>query len=255
MKYTLLQLTQTVLSRMDSDEINSIQDNQESLQVATNIRTCYFNLITRGQLPENYDFFELISSVDNTRPVLMTLPENITKLIWVKYNGIEYGMADPLFYDVEYQPLELFMHHMYQHNQSDPIIGSFELPRSNGDTVTIFYKTDRKPSYYTTFDDGTILFDSYDNQVDTTLQKEKTLCYGSKTVDFPLTDLFTPVLDETQFPLLLDEATVMCFTEMKQMQNPYAERSARRNWVTLQKSKQRVKTISDFDQLPNFGRK
>lgn len=255
MKYTLLQLTQTILSRMDSDEINSIQDNQESLQVATNIRTTYFNLITRGQLPEHYDLFELIPTTDNDKPVVMYLPENITKLIWVKYDSFELNSDEPNLQNVEYSPLNQFLDRMYNRDATDPTVATFEFTRSNGDPITFLYKIDSRPRYYTTFDDGTIVFDSLDTQVDTTLQKSKTTCYGTRTVDFPLSDNFIPLLDETQFPLLLEEATSLCFAEMKQMQNPIAERNARRGWVTLQKSKYRIKPESDFDKLPNFGRK
>jgi hypothetical protein len=44
-KMTLLEMTQDILSDMDSDEVNSINDSVESLQVAQIIKTTYFNIV------------------------------------------------------------------------------------------------------------------------------------------------------------------------------------------------------------------
>ena len=44
-KLTLLQMTQDIMSDMDSDDINSINDSVEALQVAQIIKTTYYNII------------------------------------------------------------------------------------------------------------------------------------------------------------------------------------------------------------------
>ena len=44
-KLTLLEMTQDIMSDMDSDEINSINDSVEALQVAQIIKTTYYNII------------------------------------------------------------------------------------------------------------------------------------------------------------------------------------------------------------------
>ena len=53
MKYTLLEMTQDILSNMSSDEVNSISDTPESLQVATIIKQKYYDIVSRGDLPEH----------------------------------------------------------------------------------------------------------------------------------------------------------------------------------------------------------
>lgn len=85
MKQTLLQMTQSILSNLNSDEVNSISDTTESMQVAEVIKQTYFNFIARAQLPEHYDLFQLISANDSTQPVVMTKPDNIKFMDWVKY--------------------------------------------------------------------------------------------------------------------------------------------------------------------------
>lgn len=44
MRKTLLEMVQDILSEMDSDEVNSINDTVEAEQVATIIKNCYLAL-------------------------------------------------------------------------------------------------------------------------------------------------------------------------------------------------------------------
>ncbi len=45
MKYTLLEIVQEILSDMDSDEVNSIDDTTESEQVATIVKSTYLSMM------------------------------------------------------------------------------------------------------------------------------------------------------------------------------------------------------------------
>ena len=47
-KLTLLNMTQNILSEMDSDEVNGIADTVESTQVAHIIETMYYDLTARN---------------------------------------------------------------------------------------------------------------------------------------------------------------------------------------------------------------
>lgn len=82
---TLLQMTQNVLSRLGSDEVNSISDTVESMQVATIIQNKYFDIISRGVVPENKQLFQLTASADITKPTLMTVPAGVSTIEWIKY--------------------------------------------------------------------------------------------------------------------------------------------------------------------------
>src|SRR6266481_2443007 len=86
MKRTLLDYTQSILSSLNSAEVNSIGDTPESLQVAEILRTTYYNILGRAELPEHDKLFQLTSSTDATKPVLMFRPnEGVAKLNWVQY--------------------------------------------------------------------------------------------------------------------------------------------------------------------------
>lgn len=254
MKYTLLELTQTILSSMDSDEVNSIADTTEAMQVATIIRTAYFDILNRANLPEHTSLITLDASGDNTKPTLMTVPSTVKEVLWIKYNKATVEDTDINMQDVLFLPLESFLNIMYQLDPDADNVESFT-HTIGSDTFTVLYYNDRGPSYYTTFDDNTILFDSYDTEVDTTLQKSKTLAAAKLVIPFTISDSFTPDLDEPQFALLLNEAKSLAWAELKQTQHPKAEQSARRGWVNMQKNKYAVKPESDFEKLPNFGRR
>src|SRR6516162_4755577 len=85
MKMTLLDMTQSILSSLGSDQVNSIGDTVESTQVAECLRTTYYNMIGRYDLPEHNQFVQLVASTDPTKPTLMTMPDGISRIEWVKY--------------------------------------------------------------------------------------------------------------------------------------------------------------------------
>ena len=261
MKYTLLELTQTVLSSMDSDEINSITDSVESQQVVDIIKTVYDDIITRGDLTTNKTVFNLTASTDPNKPILMTKPDNIERIEWVKYDTKTLGSTTPNWTDLTYLPPVDFIDYMHSGNLEGTEIGSFEHSMA-GFVLTFTYRNDTAPHYYTSFDDNEIFFDSYDSEVDSTLQSSKSLCYGLKIANFERTDDFIPELQPQQFALLLSEAKSLAWAELKQSGHQKAEQSARRNWRHLQKTRTEIpnsERINDnahnFSKLPNFSRR
>jgi hypothetical protein len=253
MKYTLLQMTQEILSSMDSDEVTSISDTTEATQVARCIRQAYYDLIEDLNPPEHYSQFEL-TETSGASPTMMTVPSDINKLISIKYDKIADGETAMNYQDVKYLPMKTFMDRMYSLNVDETNVGTYDITVSS-DTIPILYIDDKAPEYYTTFgEDETVLFDSYDSAVDSYLRKAKTICYGKKAIAFSLVDGTTPDLDEPYFSRLLNEAKVLAFAELKSVQHAVADRNARRSRSRTQADKFRIKRESDFDQLPHFGR-
>jgi|SRR5687768_12107349 len=262
MKYTLLELTQTVLSSMDSDEINSINDTPESQQVVEVIKTVYDDIITRGDLTTNKTPFNLTASTDPLKPILMTKPESIERIEWIKYDTQGLGDTVPSWTDMTYLPPMDFIDFMHSYNQDESNIESFS-HAVDSFVLTFTYRNDAAPHYYTSFNDDEIFFDAYDAEVDSTLQSSKSLCYGLKVTDFQKIDAFVPQLQPQQFALLLNEAKSLAWAELKQTAHLKAEQTARRNWRHLQKTRQEIPNTSDnilnnahnFSKLPNFARR
>lgn len=249
MKYSLLDMTQVILSSLDGDEVNSISDTSESMQVARIIRTVYFNIINRAELPEHFDMFQLEASGDDALPIIMYRPENVAKLDWVKYDTNE----DPLL-PVSYNYVTII-----PFNQYADMVANWDFSSGNTSEVvlsgfTIRYQNDRVPTYCTILKDRIIIFDAYNSTVEDTLQSSKTLCYGQLIPSFLMEDGFIPELDDSQFPLLLNEAKALAFLEMKQMAHEISVRDSNRQWTSLQRTKN-LKGISPLDNFPNFARR
>lgn len=254
MKYTLLDLVQTVLSSTDGDAVNSINDSVESTQVAKIIRTVYFDIINRANLPKNYSLITLDASGDSTKPVLMTIPDTVEDIKWLKYDNATATATDINMQEVTFLPLSEFLDRMDNLKESDSNVETFT-HTLGADTYTFLYTNDNPPQYYTSFDNVTLIFDSYDSDVDATLQKSKSRAYARLVVPFTMSDTFTPDLDEIQFGLLLNESKSLAWAELKQSPHPKAEQNSKRHWSHLQSNKVATDKLSDFEQLPNFGRR
>lgn len=258
MRYTLLELTQRILESIRGEEVNSISDTAESLAVAGIIKEVYGTITGLVNLPENNTVFELTASGDSTKPTYMILPSDVIGINWIKYNKVLVGDTDPRFEDLIYLPLDNFFQMMYSMNSSDTEVIEYTLTTGASDTVTILGRNDIAPTYYTTFDDNKILFDSYDATVDNFLVKNKTLCFGPKENSWSMTNTFTPPLDSQQFDLLIQEAKVLANIELRQIVHSKAEQMAKRNLANIQRTKDRVNHNQQgyyYSQAPHFGRK
>jgi len=82
---TVLTMVQNILSRMSSDEVNSIGDTPESLQVATLLQNKYYDIVARGTLTIDETLFQLIPSDNSNNPVQMVIPEGVSRIDWLQY--------------------------------------------------------------------------------------------------------------------------------------------------------------------------
>lgn len=251
MKLTLLDYVQTIASAMSSDEVNSIGDTVESQQIAQCVKTTYFNIISRANLPEQKKLFQLDASLDATQPNLMFFPEGIKKIEWLKY------------YDATTTVTMYKYVSLISIQQFSDFVNTFDSTASNVDTLSLEtssetflfrYRNDITPCYATVLSDYYVIFDSFDSTLDTTLQSSKTECYGLEEPIWRMEDTFIPSLDDAQVPLLLNEAKSLAFFELKQTTHQKAEQEAKRQWTSLQRDKSIDDKPSSFDRLPNFGR-
>lgn len=255
MSITLLDYVQDILSSLDSDEVNSISDTTESAQVAKVVKSSYNALVSRLNLPDHYQLFELDASGDSTKPTLMYRPSTAESLIWIKYNSPTPSETRDQFLDVTFQPLEVFLDRMYLLSEDESNVVSFNHTVGTS-TLTFLCTNDNNPRYFTSTDDRTLVFDSYLASVDTTLQATKSLAYGKIAQTFTMSDSFVPFTDVETSTILLNEAKALAFAELKQSQHAKAEQTARRLLIHNQKAKRAVDNDrSELDRLPNYGRR
>lgn len=220
---------------MESDIVQSVGETQEALDVANIIKGCYYDIIGHLEPPESWGLFGLDASTDDTKPVLMTLPERVVTYDWIKYDQSDLG--DPPSWS-ELDRLEIldFLSRQTGMDQDDQHVHTMVVI-IDGKEVSLRYRDDRQPNYYMLIGDRTFIFDSYDADTSVTVEEARTLGYGLLAPEFLIQDTFVPDLDPRQFQLLLEHSKTVCFQELKQIQNPKAEQIARRQWVKAQKDK------------------
>jgi hypothetical protein len=262
---------------MDGTEVNSISDTPESLQIATIIKTKYYDIVSRGTLPENRQMFSLNPSDDPDKPILMYVPEGVSEIEWIKYydtsvddSSTSTGFSHDLNVDItatpvsdtspapNYKyvtmlPVDQFVDMINSYSLQDSDVESFIFTEPP-DNFIFYYRNDRQPRYCTIISNYYVIFDAYDAVQDSTLQTSKIMCYGYITPPFQMQDSFIPDMSDDQFPLLFNEAKALAFYELKQMPHAKAEQEIKRGWSSLQKTKSISDKPSYFDQLPSFGR-
>jgi hypothetical protein len=251
MRYTLLELTQKILSSMDSDEVNSISDTTEAEQVVAIIKTCYYDLVAVGELPRDEDLFQLTPNGDLAKPVTMNMPSDVNDIRWLKYDYQTTSNPYPNFQPLEPLCLVDFIEMVTNFNPTDTNVTMYRYGVAN---VPLYCRNDIAPRYYTTPNDGVVLFDSYDNTVDSTLQGSKTLCFGQKDYPWTEVDSFVPPLDDKQSQRLLHEAKSLAFAELKQTAHAKAEKSARDIKIDQQASKHKILPNTYWNTTYDFGR-
>jgi hypothetical protein len=237
MKRTLLEMTQSILSDMDSEAVNSISDTVEAQQIASVIEDTFFNIVAAKDIPEHRQLIKLTSLSDSTKPTHFTYPTNTRVLDVVQYNiGTNYA-------DVSYVEPMVFLDRM------TPDVGIVVTDVKGG--TPLYIRNDRMPTYYTSFDDENIVMNSYDASVEAILQNSKTRAYGYVYPTFSQTDDFTPDIDDTMLPYLLAEAKSVCFSLFKSGSDPKVEQSARRLKSFVQNDMYKTKQVN---KRPHYGR-
>lgn len=236
-KKTLLEMVQNILSAMDSDEVNSISDTVEAMQVAEEVKTTYEDLVSTLKIPERRSLIQLESLGDTTRPNYLKIPDNVQYVHWLRYN------EEP----VAYKPPEEFINYVLETG------GSVTVSDFGGVSYNI--ENDLDPRYWTSFDDEYMVFSSFNQANESTLQESNTLAYADLLDPFQLSDDYIPNIDANLFPLLLSEAKASCFVNLKQVSNADVERKARRQLVRVQNDRNRSTTGAASDRLPDYGRR
>lgn len=243
MKQTLLQLVQDISSDLDFDEVNSIGDTIQSQQVATIIKSCYYEMIGHRNWPHTKKLFSLESVGDVAKPVYLKLPQNLKELVMVSYVADD-GSAK----EIHYKEPEAFIRYVSQRKNTADNVASV----TDVSGVSFLILDDVDPTYYTTFDDTYVVFDSYDSTASATIVASKTMCTGYITPSWIAEDSFIPDLPAEAFPALFEEAKSTASFNIKQMADSKADAKSVRQQRWLSR---KAWVAQSTDKYPDYGRK
>lgn len=245
-KLTVLEIVQDILNSLDSDEVNSINDTMEAQQVAQIVKTTYFNIIDGKDYQHLYELFKPDTSGVSATPTKVKLPQTVIDVRFVKYNKRSLTDTKDRVENVIYKTPEEFLGIVNARNSAASNVTVVT------DVVSLNIFTDHAPTYYTSFDGEYLILDSYDSEVESTIQSTKFQCYGRVRPTFTISDSFVPDLPEQMFSYLLNESKAVAFVDLKQTQNPKAEqhsltqkrRMSQENW-----------RLAGGIKFPDYGRK
>lgn len=253
-RYTLLDMVQTIMSDMNEDLVNSIDDTQTADQVARIVRDTYYDMLNARLWPTTAKLSTLTPSADNNYPTHVKIPDNVYRLEKIRYNvKDQISNADGLdeYKEIQWLSPDDFMTIVLQRNPANSDITTV-LDNLSNTGVKLFIENDKDPQYWTSFDDEWVVFDSYDISFDDTIQSQKIMASVYIEPGWTQADTFIPDLPTKAFPLLLSESKKAAFVKVKQSQDPIEiERSRKqRTWMAGEKHRTRDKGIN----YPDYGR-
>jgi hypothetical protein len=230
-KMTLLEMTQNILSSMNSDEVNSISDTVESAQVAEEIRNTFYDLFTNKDLPELESLINLEWIGDTNYPHVMVLPDNVDRIKWIKY--LNQRFDQPTYNRVEYLDPEEFIQRVVEPGPSNYATYE-EVPLTATSPIQFTIATNQSPTHYTILNGNNLVFNSFDALYEAHLTGSNSLAWGFLNATFELTDDYIPPIDGHLFPQFLAEAKSVCFINIKEVANSKEEQKSRRQLVRSQ---------------------
>lgn len=248
MKQTLLEMVQDTLNDLDSDEVNSISDTAEAIQVAQMLKTTFYELIAGREWPHLKEMISLNSVSDTSRKTVLSVPDEVTELKWLNYNKIRAGETKARWEELEYIYPDEFI--LKSNSRDSDATNTETMTNLNG--VPYLIRNDIQPQYWTSFDDENITLDSYDSSVDTTIQSSKTQAYVYKTPSWTVSDSFVPDLPTEAFPLLVAETKSVASLRLNQVADQKAEQQSRRQRARMS---QKAFTTKGGIRYADYGRK
>jgi hypothetical protein len=247
MEYTLLDIVQEILSDLDSDEVNSIDDTVESEQVASIVRSTYQAMMSNRDWPHLQRAIKLESLNDLSKPTHMKLADKVKSVSFINYNKVKQGETKRAYAEVKFLPPDQFIH---KTNQEDSTSTSVKVVIDLSG-IELLIRNDRAPTYYTSFDDEHVVFDSYDSSVDSVLIANKIQAQGYVMPTWTHTDSAIPDLPDFAFTALIEEAKSRASFRLKQVVDQKAEQeSARQNrWIS-----RKSRRLNGGIQYPSYGR-
>lgn len=247
MTQTLLKIVQTILSDMDGDEINSIQDTEESVQVARIVENTYLAIVSNTTWPHTRRALTIDARSSSDFPNYVVVKDSLKELISIYYNTRSISDTRDIYTKLTWLEPDNFL---YKTNLRDSSQSNVKTVIDDSG-VKLFILNDKAPEFYTSFNDVDIVFDSYDSAVDSTIQVSKVQALGYIIPPFSLEDDFEPDLPPDAFSLLIERSTSSAQFKLRQFQDLKAEQEGTKQSRWMSRKAWRVKGGIRY---PNYGK-
>jgi len=216
-RMTMLEMVRDIhLDITDGEYIYTINQNVVSTQITEILQRTYYNIIDGKDWPNLYTMFQLTETSAST-PCHMTIPTGVMDLKYIKYNVRQSTDTKDKFVEIKFMEPEDFMAMMDSRDSSATEVTQI--------TSTIYYNffNERPPTYFTSLNETTAIFDAFDSDVETYLKTIKTQCYGKVYPTVVMDDSEYFDLPTDSFSYLLNAAKAAAFTRILKINDVHAE--------------------------------
>jgi hypothetical protein len=240
-------MVQEILNDIDSDAVDSVDETVESEQVASIIKSTYYAMMSNRDWPHLRRTIKVNAIGDSEKPTHIKLQDGVKELCFINYNRQKAGETRKRYGSLEYLQPDHFLQKLNTRNNDS---ANIEVVIDFGG-IELLIKNDAQPTYYTSFDDEYLVFDSYDSTTDDTIQQSKIQAQAYVMPEWDYVDTFVPDLPENAFAALVEEAKSRASFRLKQVADQKAEQEAGRQNRWLARKSRRV---AGGIQYPNYGR-
>lgn len=248
-KKTLLQMVQFIMSEMGSDEVNSIDETEESLQVTRAIEQTYLDLMAESDWAHLRGLGSLSSLSDTSKPNYLLVPESVKRIDELYYDQRRDVTKKKQLKLVKWLYPEEFL---YKTNNYDSTADNI-VTVTSFDGAEILVRNDMPPSFYTSFNDDYIVFDSWDSNVEATVQavNAQAMVWRNPAA-VTLADSTILDMPAEMFPTVQEMALSRCSANIAQERNQDAERAGS---ALKRRNAQKSWRVKGGIRLPNYARR
>lgn len=253
---TLLGVVQSYFNATDGWSVNSISDTVEAEQVSLIAQEVFYevvNDITDWKFKQKLT--QLESVADNTKPNYLRIPDNFRR---VKYSVINYdkrtgNSSDSAisYSEVCYLPPEDFMRDIIN-IRSTQVANTVQITDYSG--VKLLIKNNSHPTYCTSFDDEYLVFDSWDDDLEDTLQASKSQVIVNVERPFSITNDYVIDLPDDFIPTYLSLVKSRASEYLRQEPLFTDARRGRAGMIKYRKTHQKIGVTGRQPSLKKFGR-
>lgn len=251
----LLKCVQMILSATKGDEVNTWNETAESVAVVDALENTFNDLISTLDIPEFWDFFELVLPT-TAKPTSLVIPSFVGKVEYIQYDCSDLGADVEDWRTITPIHKAQFFTLGQGLDASESNVYAYDYEPAHGGTFPVRGFNDRAPTCYATVDDYNVIFDNYNSSYSSSIVANKTRGYGMIIPTFERDDEYVPPFTGRQFTVFFNMAKAQVFAEQKEAINPTAEARARRALVQTQR-KGPVVPAGEIRKpfTPNYGRR
>lgn len=254
-RYTLLEMVQEVGRAINSDEITTLDESIDAIDIKMVVLTTLEDLTNRREWAWRRNQLRIATPpLSGALKVVLDLPSDCDAVTEFSYRTDVYGSNQATFTPLTYLSPKDFLTLVNSRNLTDPTVDTIV---TTPDARPIYVYNNKAPSYYTQFDYGAIVCDAYDKAVDPTgLSAGRTMVLATVSIDTTgaaTNPAWVADIPTKFFQLWLQEARAVAANQLRQTPNARFEREARRTYLRLLALDEQVEAAR-VEPGVNYGR-